>query len=66
MCACRPDRSRGAAIRRAASFHQLADEAALRVPENQSGPGFFLNRKQIEFLPSRGDRAGLASSSLCK
>src|SRR5882762_840052 len=32
-------------------FHQLADQAALRVPENQSGPGFFLDRKQVEFLP---------------
>ena len=31
-------------------FHQLADDAALRVPEDQAGTGFVLNTEKIEFL----------------
>src|SRR6266853_5288222 len=32
-------------------FHLLADDAALRMPEDQAGSGEFLNRKQVELLP---------------
>ena len=30
-------------------FDQCADQAALGMPENQSGPGFFLNAEEFEF-----------------
>src|SRR5258705_273664 len=31
-------------------FHLLTDDSALRMPEDQSLPVLFLNRKQVEFF----------------